>query len=516
MMKTKSIKSATLITNAVTYRRVSSKEQDDSGFSLAAQDRLLREYSDRYGFPVVAEFMDVETAKQAGRSAFSEMIEFIKKNKATCRTILVEKTDRLYRNIKDWVVIDELDVDIHLVKEGSVISRESGSNAKFLHGIKVLMAKNYVDNLSEEARKGMLEKAEQGLWPSAAPFGYLNVVGPDGKKTIAPDPERAQIIRRIFENYASGDMSVEEVTKIARDEGLTFRHSKKALPISSVHRLLGIETYSGTFMWKGRRFTGKYEPLITRELFDKVQAVKTKRNNRKTRKAVHDFTFARMVTCGHCGCAVVGDVKKGKYVYYRCSGAKGECGERYVREEVLSEHFESILTRMRFDEEMHAWVRMALKESHEAEQRTSDEAVASLTSEMSRLQKRIHAAYDDKVDGRIDAAFYDEKVNQWRAEQARIREAIARHEHADREYLDSGVRLLELAQQAGQLFRTQPGAEKRKLLDFVLSNCTWANGELRVTFREPFDLIADSAVATKEMRPAGSVSSEPHPTWLGN
>jgi site-specific DNA recombinase len=74
--------------------------------------------------------------------------------------ILVEKTDRLYRNLKDWVTLDELDLEIHFAKENVVLSADSRSSEKFLHGIKVLMAKNYIDNLSEETRKGMTERAE--------------------------------------------------------------------------------------------------------------------------------------------------------------------------------------------------------------------------------------------------------------------------------------------------------------------------------------------------------------------
>jgi hypothetical protein len=127
------------------------------------------------------------------------------------RHLLVEKTDRLYRNLKDWVTLDEFEVEIHLVKEGVVISRDSRSSEKFMHGIKVLMAKNYVDNLSEEARKGMLEKAKQGIWPTAAPIGYLNVVGPSGKKIIVPDPSAAPIVTRLFEWFETGDYSIKDV-----------------------------------------------------------------------------------------------------------------------------------------------------------------------------------------------------------------------------------------------------------------------------------------------------------------
>src|SRR5436190_23409951 len=79
----------------------------------------------------------------------------------TRQPLLVEKTDRLYRNLKDWVLLDELNIEIHLVKEGVVLAQDSKSSEKFFHGIKVLMAKNYIDNLSEEARKGQQEKAEQ-------------------------------------------------------------------------------------------------------------------------------------------------------------------------------------------------------------------------------------------------------------------------------------------------------------------------------------------------------------------
>jgi site-specific DNA recombinase len=84
----------------------------------------------------------------------------------SCRTILVEKTDHLYRNIKDWMTVDDVDVTIHFVKENAVVSKDSRSSDKFLHGIKVLMAKNYVDNLSEKVTKGLFEKAEQGHWPT--------------------------------------------------------------------------------------------------------------------------------------------------------------------------------------------------------------------------------------------------------------------------------------------------------------------------------------------------------------
>src|SRR4051794_14019106 len=138
---------------AVIYARVSSKEQEKEGFSIPAQLKLLKEYAAAQGFAVAQEYVDVETAKQTGRVAFGEMVAYLKAHPVV-RVMLVEKTDRLYRNLKDWVTVDDLEVAIHFPKEGVVLSSDSRSSEKFMHGIKVLMAKNYIDNLSEEARKG--------------------------------------------------------------------------------------------------------------------------------------------------------------------------------------------------------------------------------------------------------------------------------------------------------------------------------------------------------------------------
>ena len=146
---------------SVLYARVSSDRQEKEGFSIPAQIKLLREYAQKNNLKIVGEFIEAETAKKAGRTQFNNMITYLKKHKDV-KSILVEKTDRLYRNLKDYVIIDELEnIAIHFVKEGNILSESSKSQDKFMHGIRVLMAKNYIDNLSEEIKKGLHEKAEQ-------------------------------------------------------------------------------------------------------------------------------------------------------------------------------------------------------------------------------------------------------------------------------------------------------------------------------------------------------------------
>ncbi len=105
--------------------------------------------------------LDVETAKTTGRKQFGEMVRFFREN-PSCRIAVVEKTDRLYRNFRDCVTLEDLEIEIHLPKEGQIIGKDSKSQAKLMHGIQVVIARNYIENLREEVRKGMRKKAEQG------------------------------------------------------------------------------------------------------------------------------------------------------------------------------------------------------------------------------------------------------------------------------------------------------------------------------------------------------------------
>ncbi len=511
MSQSPSIKPASR--QALLYVRVSSKEQDKEGFSIPAQLKLLRDYADHEGIHVVNEYVDVETAKQAGRSKFGEMIGFLRQDSRT-RIVLVEKTDRLYRNLKDWVTLDEMDLDIHFVKENVVLSPDSRSSEKFMHGIKVLMAKNYIDNLSEETRKGMIEKAEQGIWPSCAPFGYRNIVGENGKKTIEPDPNLAPIVRKMFEWYATGKFSVREVALLARAEGLVFRKSGQPVPVSSVHKMFRNCIYMGNFIWDNKTYHGSHEPVVSNELWERAQSVLDGRFTNRSRKSKHDFLLTGMIRCGHCGCAMVAEIKKGRYVYYHCSRAKGNCPEPYIREELLEARLIELLDRLRFDDEVLAWVSKALKLSHDDEKRHHEDAIRRIQTEYDHLQARIDLMYVDKLEGRIDREFFERMAGDWRVEQQKCLALIGDHQNANQTYMSEGIRLLELAQRAGFLFRQQQRAEKRQLIGFVLSNCTWKDGQLTAEYRQPFDLLAKNVSALGAEKLSRSAKSRDFDNWL--
>ena len=215
---------------ALTYSRVSSKEQEREGYSIDAQLELLREYAVTQGFEVVREFREEESAKSAGRAGFNEMLRYLEANPSV-KHVLCEKTDRLSRNFKDIATLDTLmnehGLVIHLIKENAQLSKDSRSHEKFMFGIKALIAKNYIDNLSEEVKKGMREKANQGEYPGGTiPYGYVR--DPDSG-AVVKDPARAHHIVELFELYAGNSMSLRALAAYARSRSLTTPRSNKPI-----------------------------------------------------------------------------------------------------------------------------------------------------------------------------------------------------------------------------------------------------------------------------------------------
>ena len=472
---------------AVLYVRVSSKEQEQ-GFSIPAQRTLLTEYADREGLHILKQFEDVETAKRAGRTAFGEMVAFLRQAAPACRILLVEKTDRLYRNIKDWVTIDDLGIEVHFVKEGVILSDDSRSSEKFMHGIKVLMAKNYIDNLGEEVHKGMLEKARQGHWPSFAPIGYVN--SPVTRR-IDPDPERAPIITKLFEWYASGECSLKAVTAKAAAAGLTNRSSGSPLARSKIHQLLQNPIYCGDFQWLGQSYEGQHQPLISRDLYQRVQQVFAAANHPRHTKRQH--AFAGLLTCGRCGCAYTAEIKKGLYTYYHCTGHRGACGNTYVREEDLARALGELLKQVRIPTELADRVATVLRESQTDKEQFVRTAMMRLQQQQLLLRSKLDRAYDDRLSGQISDELWNRKSAELEAELQRVRAEMAQHEHASHQYEATGLQILELAQNAYSLYVTENAHEQARLVKMLLSNCSFDRGSLSPTYIKPFDLFAKSA-----------------------
>ncbi|MEQ1941303.1 recombinase family protein [Mesorhizobium sp. VNQ89] len=479
--------------DGVSYLRVSSKEQSD-GFSIPAQRKLYLDYIKKIPVKVHEEFVDIESAKQSGRRNFQRMVEYLTKN-PHIKTILVEKVDRLYRNPKDWITLEELGVNIHFIKENTIISPNSRSSDKLMHGIKVVMAKNFIDNLKEEVRKGMHEKASQGMWPSYAPIGYLNTHNPAGKdKIIVPCPETSFYVYRIFELCAEGK-TLDEIQKICKSEGFRFGKYKRPLQRSLIHRVLRNRIYTGDFDYAGIFYIGSYEPLISIELWQRAQDTLDGRGSCHD-GGPHEFVYKGLISCSHCGCAVTGDIKKGKYVYYEptayrtlCTRDPKACRSSRLPERLIDPQVAEALGSLTIDPELLQWVRSAWNHLDADRRATHEDAIARLEAESERLQKRLDAMYVDKLEGRVEEAQFARLSNQWQREQVEVLREAQGHRDALKTSENEGVKLLEFAHEALATFSDQNPEQRRRLLKIVLSNCTWDDGKVEVTFRQPFDLL---------------------------
>jgi len=165
----------------------------------------------------------------------------------------------------------------------------------------------------------------------------------DGKRIIVPDPVLGPVVTNLFEWFASGEYSLKTLAKKAYEAGFRFRKSQGKIPVTTLHKVLRKEIYTRDFRYGGVTYQGSHEPLVTPAVWERVQQILDGRHERKHRKVTHDFAFSGLVQCGHCGCSMVGEVKKGRYVYYHCTGYRGKCPEPYTREERLGEQFANCL-----------------------------------------------------------------------------------------------------------------------------------------------------------------------------
>lgn len=412
------------------------------------------------------------------------MLTFLEENKNISH-ILVEKTDRLLRNITDYALLDRLiectEIKVHLVKENVILSKDSRSNEKFIFGIKALMAKNYVDNLSEEVRKGMIEKAAQGIYPSWAPYGYVNV-REESKSIIKIDPIAASFVKRIFELYATGSYSLKSLRKKMIEEGMIYRNGKK-IYISTLDFILKNEFYTGVFFWKGKKYeNASHEPIIS-----KVQSKLLNPFKNKSRKGL--FPYSNLIRCGICGCVLSGQMQKEKYIYYHCTGYKGDCKQDYLRQEIIESSFNELLSGIQITGEIQEAILKGLRESLAENIEYHNNLVLQLEKQIKLLQIRIDQAYLDKLDGKISEEFWQGHTREWIQEKERLTAKLLATQQADSYYLENANLILELSKRAAELFKKQNAEQKRRLIDLLVLNCFYQDKKLDIELKPVFAQI---------------------------
>lgn len=202
--------------------------------------------------------------------------------------------------------------------------------------------------------------------------------------------------------------------------------------------------YIGLFEWSGRTYQGTHPKLISPELFERAQAVLTGYKRPKYRK--QDIAFRGMLTCAHDNCTVTAELKKNKYVYYRCTGYRGKCGLPRFREQEIAERLGHVLRDVSIPEEIVESISVSLERVHAQTRKNAAQEPARLERELAALYTRMDAAYSDKLDGKIPETFWQRKQADWQADEFRIKSRISGlEEDKTHERLLDVQRILELA-----------------------------------------------------------------------
>lgn len=329
----------------IAYCRKSTDEKDKQVLSIEAQIAELREFAKRDNLVITDFIVEAKTAKVPGREQFNEVLKRIEKGEA--QGIVSWHPDRLARNSIDGGKV------IYLLDTGKLLDLkfpsfwfENTPQGKFMLNIAFGQSKYYVDNLSENVKRGNRQKLRRGEWPGKAPLGYIN----DSRtRSIQVDSEMSKVILKAFELFSEGKTSFTEISDYLFKFGIA-RGNSKPLKVDRIKGILANKFYIGILKHAGEYYQGTHECFISKKLFDKVQ--KQIERIERPRKGSRDFAFRGIATCGECGAAITAEIHtknyprtRGKvnYVYYRCTKRLKPCSQRYVSERELERQLRGIV-----------------------------------------------------------------------------------------------------------------------------------------------------------------------------
>ena len=310
---------------AVIYVRVSTKEQTEN-LSLPTQLRACEEYCSRQGYEVLERFKEEgESAKTADRPELQRLLKYCRTNKGRVHFVVVFNLTRFAREKYDHFALRSHLKSLGISLRSATEPIDDTATGKLMEGVLASFAQFDNDVRSDRTKAGMKAALEIGRWTFLAPLGYINVPKSFGKSLI-PDPDRAPAVRRIFEDFATGQFTQQQLLAQVRRSGLTTR---KGLPLSSqaFGTLLQNPLYIGiidvpdySVRWK----RGDFEPLIDEDVFSRVQAVLSGRvqPTAPRQRSRPDFPLRVFVRCSVCGRGLTGSWSKGRhggrYPYYHC------------------------------------------------------------------------------------------------------------------------------------------------------------------------------------------------------
>jgi site-specific DNA recombinase len=400
---------------AVLYVRVSTDDQANGPLNLTNQETRCRDFCTREGWPVIAVFVDPgESARSADRPEFQKMLAFCMKHQREVRYVVVQDLSRFARNVTDQGqaigALRNVGVSLQSTHESNIGQTAAGIMSANIYGT---FNQYFSDALSERMQVRTRQSVAAGRFPWRAPLGYLNIGGKDGAN-IRPDQERAPKIRRAFELMATGGHRKTEVLRIVTDEGLVTARGNP-LTQQTFQAILRNPIYAGWVTLKNDEslepVRGLHEPIITQELFDRVQAILDGRKPSAAPK--HRFNpelpLKCLIKCEACNTPLTGGLAQGrskKYGHYWCR--KKGCRAVKLSSAKLEAEFLEFLGRLRLSPEIVAsFPKIAAKAWEEKQgdgERTAKRLRATLEKQ-TRLKSELPKA---KLRGEISQTDYEQ------------------------------------------------------------------------------------------------------------
>jgi len=466
------------------YARKSTDEEDRQILSIDSQLRELRNLAERENLNVVKEFIESKTAKEPGREIFNEMLSLIEEGESG--GIISWHPDRLARNSIDGGRIIYL-VDTGAIKDlkFSTFTFQNNAYGKFMLSIAFGQSKYYIDNLSENVKRGMKEKVLRGEYPGWAPLGYLNDLG---THTIILDEEKAPLVKKLFELYSTGNYSYSDLSEVAKKMDLKGKREKDLVK-SVIPDILKNPFYYGVFKFKGELFEGAHVPLMSKQLFDKCQEVMKKRSS-PTRKKKYTFPFRGYMKCGECGASITTEKQKDKYIYYHCTKRKGKCSQKYIEQKELANQILFSLSKIWINDATKSKIFDYYDDLLNKEENKLEKQKVQKKEELEKIKIMMSKLLDSYLPGIISEEEYKEKKQEFIERKVELEQKLEKIERGQCGWFELSKDVINTCNSISKACEEKNNEELSKILQKTGSNFVLKNRQLTFSHRSPFDFIS--------------------------
>src|SRR3989344_2463072 len=463
------------------YIRKSTDEDDRQVLSLESQEVELNEYALRERLEIVRTFRESQTAKAPGRPIFNDMMARIERGEAD--GIMAWHPDRLARNSVDGGAL------IYLVDGGYIKALkfptfwfEATPQGKFMLNIAFGQSKYYIDNLSENVKRGLRQKLRRGEWPGQAPIGYVNNLR---NHTIEIDREKAPIIKKLFKSYASGKYTLKDLANLSLSLSLVSQRKRKGLSVAVIQRMLENNFYIGLFIYRGETYEGKHRPIIDKTTFDKVRQILKQRAKPRKTKTLLDFPFRGIFQCGECGRSVTGErrIKKSGLIfrYYRCTKKKTVCHQEFIRETDLAKQIDKVVSKFVWPKNWFSKMLGQVEKWKNKKQQSNELTVKPLKEELKTIETKISKLLDAHLEGLLEADEYHNKKAELLEKKVSLKQKIALISQKGNYWLEPLENWIKEVNQVQNLISRNNLREKGQFLRKIGSNPKILDGKIVFT-----------------------------------